>query len=122
MNFWLSLGGGLLCGTLSGMGVGGGTLLLILLTHVLQVPQLQAQYINILYFIPASLLAGLLHAKHGLVDKHTVLWCAAGGLAGAVGGSFLASMVQPDQLRLGFSWLLLAVGVWQLFQKAPSHS
>ena len=65
-------------GVLSGFGVGGGTLLLVYLTAVAGVDQHLAQGINLLYFLPAGLLALPAHVRNGYVEKKALLPCMRG--------------------------------------------
>ena len=57
-------------GILSAWGVGGGTLLLLLMTLFLGVDQTQAQGINLLYFLPTAGMSLLEHRKNGYLDRH----------------------------------------------------
>ena len=59
---------GLFGGLVGGMGMGGGTLLIPILTMFLGVEQHLAQAINLLVFIPTGLIAVLIHAKNKLLD------------------------------------------------------
>ena len=45
-----------LTGILAAMGVGGGMILIVYLTFFVGVPQLSAQGINLIYFIPIAIL------------------------------------------------------------------
>ena len=70
MNHWLlplAVGGA--TGVLSGFGVGGGTLLLVYMTAFAGLDQHLAQGINLLYFLPAGLLALPAHIKNGYLEK-----------------------------------------------------
>ena len=81
MTGWLiPLAVGAATGVLSGFGVGGGTLLLVYLTAVAGADQHLAQGINLLYFLPAGLLALPAHIKNGYVEKKALLPCIAAGL------------------------------------------
>ena len=71
---------GLAAGVLSGMGVGGGTLLVVYLTWVAGFAQIEAQGINLLYFLPCAASSSVLHYKNGLIDKEAVLCAAAAGV------------------------------------------
>ena len=51
MQYFLYVLFGLLGGLIGGMGMGGGTILIPLLTLFLNIPQLQAQTINLISFI-----------------------------------------------------------------------
>ena len=54
MNIVIDILAGILIGTLTGMGIGGGGLLVIYLTAVRGMPQLSAQGCNLLFFIFAA--------------------------------------------------------------------
>ena len=64
------------CGVLSAWGIGGGTLLLLVMTLVLDVDQRTAQGINLLFFLPTAASALWCHARNGCLDKpvlrHTI--------------------------------------------------
>ena len=59
---------GLAGGMLGGMGMGGGTVLIPLLTILLGVPQHAAQAINLISFLPMAGVALIIHFKNGLVE------------------------------------------------------
>ena len=65
-----------LCGlgaaVISAWGVGGGTLLLLVMTLFLDIDQRTAQGINLLFFLPTAVSALLCHAKSGYLDKPTL--------------------------------------------------
>ena len=58
---------------LAGVGVGGGGLLVIYLTLAVTMPQLEAQGINLLFFIAASLGASILNLLQGRVKVKPLL-------------------------------------------------
>ena len=69
---------GLLSGIIGGMGLGGGVVLIIYLTVFLDTPQLKAQGINLLFFIPIAITAVIIYAiKHNCYDPDEIdeaLW------------------------------------------------
>ena len=65
---------GIIGGLLGGMGMGGGTLLIPLLTIGLSVPQQTAQFINLVAFIPMSALALIVHIRNGYVVKKRIFY------------------------------------------------
>ena len=70
MNWWNALVG-LVCGALSGIGVGGGTLLMVWLTAIGDVAQTEAQGINLLYFLPTALCAVAAPSSTSTADLST---------------------------------------------------
>ena len=55
---------GLVCGVLSGFGIGGGSLLMVWMTAVLSMDQKAAQGVNLLYFLPCAACALIFHIKN----------------------------------------------------------
>ena len=99
---------------LSGFGVGGGTLLLVYLTAVAGVDQHLAQGINLLYFLPAGLLALPAHIKNGYVEKKALLPCIAAGLTCAALCAWAATGLEADLLRKLFGGFLILIGLREL--------
>ena len=99
MNDWiLPLAVGAATGVLSGFGVGGGTLLLVYMTAFAGVEQRLAQGINLLYFLPAGLMA------QGLPEY------AAGAVPALTLGNFVVKNLLPVTLGnllggLGLAWV-----------------
>ena len=108
---------GLLTGILSGFGVGGGSLLILWLTAVQNVPQFTAGGINLLYFICCAPTALWSHLRAHLVEGKAVLWCTLAGIPAAIASAMCAAGMRPDFLRRGFGILLLYIGVRELFCK-----
>ena len=101
-------------GVLSGFGVGGGTLLLVYLTAFAGVDQHQAQGINLLYFLPAALLALPAHVKNGYIRRAALLPAIGAGLLCAGLGAWLATSLEGELLRRLFGGFLWAVGGGEL--------
>ncbi len=104
---------GLLSGAVSGMGIGGGVILIPVLTSFFDIGQRSAQYINLLYFVPVALCALLVHAKNKRLEWKTALFVCAGGVAGAFLGSSLAMKISVALLKRLFGFFLLVLGIYQ---------
>ena len=104
-------------GVLSGFGVGGGTLLLVYMTAFAGVEQRLAQGINLLYFLPAGLMALPAHVKNGYIEKPALLPAIAAALVCAALTAWAATAVDVALLRKFFGGFLIAVGVMELFGK-----
>ncbi len=108
---------GLLSGLVGAMGLGGGGVFLIYLTVFAGVPQLQAQGMNLLFFIPCGIVAVCFYAKQKRIRWRTVLRCALFGLSGSACGAFLAGKIGSGGLSKVFAVCLLAFGVWELLKR-----
>lgn len=121
---WLILIG-IVGGVLGGMGMGGGTLLIPLLTIFLGLEQNIAQGINLLAFLPMSLVALFIHFKNKMVDMKRSWWLILTGTLSAVGGALLANVVEPKNLKIYFAIFLILLGIFQfvsifIFKPKPS--
>lgn len=112
-NVWFLLAG-VISGIVAGMGMGGGTLLIPILTIFLAVPQITAQSMNLLVFIPMAIVTIVIHFKNKLVDFKSGLPIIIGGVISSTFASILANNISNNLLRLFFGMFLLAIGVWQL--------
>lgn len=120
IEFLIPLLAGFGAGVLSAWGVGGGTLLLLVMTLFLHVEQQTAQAINLLFFLPAAGAGLLLHRKNGLIEKDAVRHALPFGLVAASLGAWLATAIPTEVLRKPFGFLLLGTGLsvlWQTFKQ-----
>lgn len=115
MSWLAAVAVGAATGVLSGFGVGGGTLLLVYLTAVVGMEQPVAQGINLLYFLPAGLLALPNHLKNGYIEKKALLPCIGAGLLGAAVCAWIATGLDTGALRKCFGGFLILIGGTQLF-------
>lgn len=105
---------GIAGGVMGGMGMGGGTLLIPLLTLLGGVEQHLAQSINLCAFLPMSVAALIVHIRNKLVDVRHILIVAIPAAAASVGASLLSRLVNAKSLSLYFGIFLGVVGVYQL--------
>lgn len=113
---------GFIAGIVSGMGIGGGTILIPALTLIIALPQKTAQGINLLYFIPTASVALFTHIRAKRIRKDLLIGLIIGGIAGAIIGSLLANALEPDYLRKGFGVFLLVMGLTEIFKKESKQS
>lgn len=108
---------GLLSGVISGMGIGGGAILIPALIFFQGVSQQVAQGINLLYFLPTAFFSLLIHIKNKTVDVKTALIIGYSGMIGAAGGAYLATrLIEGDLLRKLFGGFLLLIGVYEIYK------
>ncbi len=105
---------GIVGGVIGGMGMGGGTLLIPLLTLATKTEQHVAQAINLIAFIPMSAASLIIHAKNKLLDFKYLLWVALPAVAASVPASILIKKVGGKVLSRCFGVFLICLGVYQL--------
>lgn len=112
---------GLISGVISGMGMGGGTVLIPALIFFVGVPQHIAQSINLAVFFPTSLVALWIHTKNKHVRYKLALKIIITGIIGAFIGSKIATSISTNTLRRLFGFFILAMGVYELFRKKSQN-
>ncbi len=115
MSWLIALIAGLVCGVFSGLGIGGGTLLMVWMTAVMGIAQKTAQGINLLYFLPTAACSLIFHIKNRLIRWHIVIPAVIVGCFTAAGAAFLANAIDTGLLRKLFGGFLVFVGLWELF-------
>lgn len=108
---------GAVLGFLSGLGVGGGSLLLLWLTLIAGVPQAQARIINLMFFIPCALIATLFRRKQFRPDWHLAIPTILAGLLGAFLGNLLGPRLDVNLLKKAFGLLFIVCGIRELRYK-----
>ena len=106
-----------LLGFLAGIGVGGGSLLILWLTLVLGMEQPQARVLNLLFFLPSAIVACLFRWKQGKLPLKKILPAIAAGCIAAAIFSLLSTRFDTSLLKKLFGGLLLITGIRELLYK-----
>ena len=104
---------GVLGGVLGGMGMGGGTVLIPLLTIFYKVSQHTSQAVNLVSFIPMAVVALIIHLKNKLIDFNRVLWIIIPGVLTCIIGCYIARAMSGELLKRCFGGFLLLLSVFQ---------
>ena len=114
-----------LCGlgasVVSAWGVGGGTLLLLVMTLFLGVDQRTAQGVNLLFFLPTAAGALVCHARSGCLDKPTLKAAVPVAVAAALAGAWISNAVDVEVLRRPFGAYLLLSGAGLVWPKKDKN-
>ncbi len=108
---------GTVLGFLSGLGTGGGSLLILWLTLVLDHSPAQARAINLMFFIPSAIIACLFRLKQGTLPFKKVLPGILGACVAALVFSLLSESLSAKWLKKLFGLLLLYTGLRELFYR-----
>ena len=101
-------------GFLSGIGVGGGSLLMLWLTAVLRVPAGTARTINLLFFLPGAMIACRFRRKQGILNFKAVLPAILAGCLAAGVCAWLGTQLDTSLLKKLFGGLLIVTGLREL--------
>ena len=110
MNIPIQIIAGFLSGLISSMGFGGGGVLIIYLIVFLDTPQLKAQGINLLFFIPCAILATIIYTIKKQIKYKEILPVILGGFVGSISSSFLLISVNTNYLPKIFAIFLIVMG------------
>ena len=108
---------GTVLGFLSGLGIGGGSLLILWLTMILHTDPLTARSINLLFFIPSALVACAIRLKQGNLKLRPLLPAILAGCAAAAVFSWISTIVDTEILKKLFGAVLVAAGARELFYR-----
>nr|MBQ8243670.1 TSUP family transporter [Oscillospiraceae bacterium] len=113
----MSILAGTVLGFLTGLGIGGGSLLILYLTLAVNMTQATARGINLLFFLPSALIACCFRWKQGTLHLRTVFPAMAAGCIAAAVFSWMGMRMDTQLLRRLFGGLLIATGLRELLYK-----
>ena len=106
---------GLLAGIISGIGMGGGTILIFLLTTICGLEQHIAQAINLIFFIPTSISAIIVNIKNKKINFKLAFVISICGVIGAILGAKLSVNTNVETLRKYFGCFLAIVALHEIY-------
>lgn len=102
---------GIIAGIISALGLGGGTILILLLNWFSNIGQHEIQGINLIFFIPVSLVSIFMNCKNKLIDFKLSKKLIISGIFGAVLGAFLTSKINSRILKRCFGIFLIIIAI-----------
>ena len=115
---------GLVSGIISGTGMGGGTILIFLLTFMCGIEQHMAQATNLIFFIPTSIVAIIVNIKNKNIDLKLTAIISIYGILGAIIGANLSINTDVQKLRKYFGIFLAIIAIheiYTLFKEYKTH-
>ena len=106
---------GIIAGIIGGLGMGGGTILILLLTIFLNIEQNIAQGSNVIFFIPTAIAATLIFIKNKKINFKLAIPICIWGLVGAFIGASIASNIKVNILRDWFGIFLIIIANGQSY-------
>ena len=111
----------ILSGIISGIGMGGGTVLIFLLTTFSGVSQHMAQGANLIFFIPTCIVSIFINLKNKNIDIKTAVVVIISGIIGAVIGSKLSLIIDAKNLKKYFGIFLLLITIYEIYSLIKSN-
>lgn len=106
---------GIISGIVSGTGMGGGTILIFLLSFIMRVEQHIAQATNLIFFIPTSIVAIIVNLKNKNIDLKTAFLVSIFGVLGAIIGANISINTDVKNLRRYFGFFLLIIALNEIY-------
>lgn len=106
---------GLVSGIVSGTGMGGGTILIFLLTFVMGMEQHVAQATNLIFFIPTSIVAIIVNLKNKNIDVPLAIIISVFGILGAIIGANISINIDVEILRKCFGIFLAIIAINEIY-------
>jgi len=106
---------GLISGIVSGTGMGGGTILIFLLTFLLGVEQHIAQATNLIFFIPTSIIAIIVNIKNKNIDVKLAILISIFGIFGAILGANISIHTDVNILKKIFGAFLTVIAIHEIY-------
>lgn len=115
MVWWYLLLAGLFGGLCGGMGMGGGTLLIPILTMFLGIDQHLAQGLNLLVFIPTGIIAVIIHIRNKLIDYKSFFIVVIPAIITAVCAALFVGKIKSETLTICFGVFLLIISLFEIY-------
>ena len=107
---------GVIAGVFGGLGMGGGTLLIPLLTIFLGYEQKLCQGINLISFLVMALISLIIHYKNGYLAMKNIYYIILPGVIFSAGGALLAGYLPSNVLRIGFGVFLSVLSIFEFYK------
>ena len=108
---------GTVLGFLSGLGIGGGSLLMIWLTVILGMDPAVARSINLLFFIPSALISSIIRINQKSLLIKPLLPAIIAGCTSAAAFTWISAVIEIAVLRKLFGCILLFAGIREIFYR-----
>ena len=106
---------GAFSGIFSGIGMGGGTILIFFLTFIMGIEQHIAQATNLIFFIPTSIVAIIVNLKNKNIDLKLATIISICGVIGAIIGANIAINIDVGLLKRFFGIFLAVVAINEIY-------
>ena len=106
---------GVISGIVSGTGMGGGTILILILSVFMGVDQHIAQATNLIFFVPTSISAIITTFKEKLINWKIAIPIATSGIVGAIIGAKISVNMDVNRLKRYFGIFLILITIYEIY-------
>lgn len=106
---------GIVSGMVAALGMGGGTILILLLGIFTSLEQHIIQGSNLIFFIPTSIVAIIMNIKNKTINYKNAFVIIISGIIGAVVGAKISFKIENQNLRKYFGIFLLGIAIFEIY-------
>ena len=106
---------GIVSGIVSGTGMGGGTILILILSVFIGIDQHVAQATNLIFFVPTSITAIITTMKEKLINWEIGIPVAISGVIGAIFGAKISVNMDVNRLKKYFGIFLILITIYEIY-------
>ena len=106
---------GIISGIVTGLGMGGGTILILLLSIIWNYDQHIAQATNLIFFVPTSIMSILVNLKQKTINMKLAIILSISGVIGAIIGAYISSNIDVNRLRKFFAIFLIIIAIHEIY-------
>lgn len=107
---------GIISGIVTGLGMGGGTILILLLSLFMGMEQHIAQATNLIFFIPTSLATIIINLKQKNIDLKLAFIISTFGVIGAIIGAIISENISSENLRKYFAVFIMLIAFHEVYK------
>ena len=106
---------GMFSGIFSGVGMGGGTILIFLLTTFAGLEQHIAQATNLIYFVPTAISAIIVNYRDKNINTKLAKYISIYGIIGAIIGALISINLDVQKLRKFYGIFLAIIAIHEIY-------
>jgi len=106
---------GAFSGIFSGIGMGGGTVLIVLLTIFYGLEQHIAQATNLIYFVPTAITAIIVNYRNKNIDIKLARLISISGAIGSIIGAIISINTDVEKLKKFYGFFLAIIAVHEIY-------
>lgn len=106
---------GIIAGTVSALGMGGGTILILVLVNFMNVEQHVAQATNLVFFIPTAIISTIINYKQKIINIKLGTLIAICGVIGAIIGATISLRTNSAYLKKYFGIFLIIIAIYEIY-------
>lgn len=107
---------GMISGVVTGLGMGGGTILILFLSLFIGLEQHTAQATNLIFFIPTSIAAIITNIKQKNIDLKLAVNISIFGIVGAIIGSIISNNISSEKLKKYFAIFIFLIALYEVYK------